>query len=258
MASETGPVRCCPSTRCALAPATEYAARGAFASTANPRSGKDLRFYKVHGPAGSRKAILLMHDIFGVNVGRHVGVCDALAEACGCTVVCADLFHGDAATMEIMDTPAELELLQRHPPQDIAQDLDFVYEHALPADQFDSIGMVGFCWGCWVLYLEACREADPRLRGGANFHPALMVARSFDSHEKELVATNKLPMLVCPCSDDFDNVKPGGILPESAKIHLFENQLHGFMTQGDVDKEEVRQDIDKGIELAAGFFASIL
>jgi len=256
--AKLGLVSCCPASRCALTPAPEYEAKGVFHNVSNPHNGKELRYYQVDGEKIGKHAIILIHDVFGIDCGRHLGVCDALAQALNCRVVCPDLFRGDVSTFEMLDTPEFMELVKRHPPESVAKDLDYMYQELLTPEQFDSIGLVGFCWGCLILHAEAGRSPDPRVKAGANFHPALGLAGCFSLSEKDLVADHKLKMLYCPCSDDPDNVKPGGMLPESATIHVFEDQQHGFMTQGDVSDEKLRNDIDLGIDLAKAHFAAHL
>ena len=62
-------------------------------------------------------------------------------------------------------------------------------------------------------------------------------------------------MLVCPCKDDADLVKPGGGLPASAVIHVFENQNHGFFTQGDPAVPAVQADVELGLQLVQAMFS---
>lgn len=86
---------CCPPTRCALTPPGEYTKKGEEVKVANPKNGKELRYYKVSPEKESKVAILMLHDIFGMDCGRHFGVADSFMEATGATVIMPDLFRGD-------------------------------------------------------------------------------------------------------------------------------------------------------------------
>ncbi len=78
MAAE--PMSCCPPTRCALTPPGEYVAKGEIITVKNPNNGKDLRYYSVAPKEGkTNKVILVIHDIFGLDCGRHFGVCDSFS-----------------------------------------------------------------------------------------------------------------------------------------------------------------------------------
>lgn len=244
------PGLCCPHTRCALTAPPEYQPCGGLENVMNHRNGCNLRYYKVKPEAPSKKAIVLIHDIFGLDVGRHFGVCDALSQISGATVIAPDLLRGDVATWEMVKSPALLELVARHPIDSLQKDLDHVYEDLLPKAEFDSIILVGFCWGAWVVFHEGGRLPDPRIKAGANYHPSLGLAEAFGNSVDALIKANRMPMMLCSCVDDPPTVKPGPacLLPTQI-IHLFERQNHGFMTQGDVSKEEVKEDIDHGLQL---------
>jgi dienelactone hydrolase len=252
---------CCPPTRVALLAPSAYKGRGEWRTVSNALSGKPLRVYQVAGPRpgpSSRHALLLVPDIFGVDSGRHVGVADSLSDLTNATVFMADTFREELATHAMRGTPDFMRLLAKHDPKSQAPDLDCLYRQVISRDKFDQIGLVGFCWGVAIVYAEGARMADPRIKAGAGFHPSLGLAKMWGTTSEAMVKANRLPMLVCPCKDDPAEMKPGGILPASAEIHVFDRQNHGFMTQGDVSKADLLHDVNVGLDLAMVFFAKHL
>mmetsp|Transcript_10122 Transcript_10122/g.17823 ORF Transcript_10122/g.17823 Transcript_10122/m.17823 type:complete len:250 (-) Transcript_10122:121-870(-) len=245
---------CCPDTRVpALAPGTDYKAKGTFVKVTD-EAGKELRCYKV---GEGKNAVVVVNDVFGVDSGRHLGFCDAVADMMKCVVVCPDTFRGDVATMEMLGKPEFVEFLRRHPFEQVAQDLDNVYKNVV--GDAEQIALAGFCWGTWVNFKEAARKAEPRIKGGGNFHPSFAIEQAFDGTIEAIVAGNSLPMLVAACKDDSEQVKKGGLLDDAEMytLHTFEEENHGFMTQGDVNIEQVKEDVKKGLDLFKSFLEKI-
>ncbi|GBG34015.1 Carboxymethylenebutenolidase-like [Hondaea fermentalgiana] len=255
MASNTEPkaeTACCPPTRVpALVGPSEHEAQGAFEEIA-----EGLRAYVVKPKSGetSKRAVILLNDIFGIATGRHVGVADTIAEGLGCTVVGPDFFRDDKLGHDQVGTPAMMEFIKRHPLKDLQADLDKVYAWLKP-EEVDSIGLLGFCYGAWMVFQESTRLADPRIKAGANFHPSLGIEQVHGGSPETLAAGIKLPQLVCPSKDDPELVRPGGPIPaDKATYEIFDLVNHGFMTQGDVKDETVHKCVEAGIKLCTEYF----
>jgi len=243
---------CCPPSRVPpLVNGSNYVAKGEEKTVKNELNGKDLRLY-VTGNASSSLAIVLFHDIFGLDSGNHRQVCDVWAEAFNCQVYMPDFFRGDVLkSVDDVVTPKFLELVKRHPFEEVAKDLAETYKQ-IPAS-VSKISLIGFCWGCWVLIKEGGRvECDPRVACGCCFHPAFGIEGIFGGEQKAFVEANKIPLLMCPCKDDPPDTKPGGLVSNDiATFHVFENQNHGFMTQF----QEPGDDNKLGIDLAVKFIS---
>jgi dienelactone hydrolase len=84
-----------------------------------------MRVYVVgEGPVG----ILVAHDIFGGDSGRHKQLCDALAESSGYVVAMPDLFHDSFSSEEreiklwkVRDAFPERSLPRKRFPSDYAK-----------------------------------------------------------------------------------------------------------------------------------------
>lgn len=208
--------------------------------------------------AEAKRAIVVISDIFGADTSRHAGVCDTLAENLECVVVMPDLHRGDGLVPDHLGKPEMYEQVKRHPIEDVQRDLDEIYAK-LSKEDVTSIGLIGFCWGAWVVFHESTRCADERLRAGANFHPSLGIEQVFGGKVEDLAAGIKLPQLMAPTGDEDKNVKPGGCLPEDKiAFELFEECKHGFMVRGDVKDETTRGHVERGLKVCTEFFRNKL
>mmetsp|Transcript_7629 Transcript_7629/g.12346 ORF Transcript_7629/g.12346 Transcript_7629/m.12346 type:complete len:248 (-) Transcript_7629:979-1722(-) len=240
---------CCTETRCpALVPTGEYQAQGKFEEIDSPLAHYEkLRYYIIS--KGDDRAVVMYHDIFGVDSGRHVAMCDDIAERLKCTVVCPDLFHGVPLKHGEMDKLKDVVVA--HPIEDVQKELDVIYDKVLSGPQ--KVASVGFCWGVWLAFHEGTRQ-PAKLKCGVNFHPSLRVEGFFDRKVVDLATSNKLPQLVCPCKDDPAEEQPGGAIPTSTTtFHVFSEENHGFCSQGDVTQEQVKKDVAEGMELLVKF-----
>ena len=67
------------------------------------------------------------------------------------------------------------------------------------------------------------------------------------------------PVLLLPGSNDQEELKPGGELAEmfvskGGRSNLFKNQLHGWMSRGDVNDDNVREGVEDGMSMILKFF----
>jgi len=121
------------------------------------------------------------------------------------------------------------------------------------------IGMVGFCWGGWVV----CQTAaiTPEIKCGVVPHPSIHVEGALGGSPSELVSRVKCPMLVCPAGDDPPMYAPGGEVYEALKannpdrefIHPFPEMKHGFVTRGDMDDPATKRDKEAALVLMQNF-----
>mmetsp|Transcript_32268 Transcript_32268/g.51465 ORF Transcript_32268/g.51465 Transcript_32268/m.51465 type:complete len:250 (-) Transcript_32268:4930-5679(-) len=242
---------CCTPTRCpALVPKEAYTAQGTFEEIESPLPHFDKLRYYIISKGNSERAVVVYHDIYGVDSGRHMAMCDDIAERLKCTVVCPDLYHGVAKNPGD-DMSKVKEVAFAHPIEDVQKDLDVIYNTVLSDSK--RIATVGFCWGSWVAFHEGARQPE-KLKCGVNYHPSLRLEGFFGRKVVDLATSNKLPQLVCPCKDDPAEEQPGGAIPSSTTtFHVFGEQNHGFCSQGDVSQEAVKRDVAKAMELLVDF-----
>ena len=233
---------CCPPTGHGEAPvAATNELRGSFVPIIDPlgRSVGEMYLAIPQASTPILGGVLVIHDIFGPRVGRHLEICDELA-ASGFYAACPDLF-GDG------EKRAAVKLLPRWPIKscsnilgllccckvgymrravktswdDIAPVLTIVMrqieeQHAgTTAADHGSVprltwGAVGFCWGATpVARLLTNDSSQPNVGCGMAFHPSLRGSKAV-----EIVRNVRRPMMLCPCKDDAKEVQPGGGLAE--------------------------------------------
>jgi len=208
----------------------------------------------------SNPAIIVLNDIFGMNCGRHYGVADSYAER-GFYVLMPDVFHGETDgsyfTWDDYKNGKIGEYVPRYPLEGVQEDLDLCYAKL----EGKKVGLIGMCWGSWIIAHESARKAP--FVCGAMVHPALGLAGMFGSTSDDLIKTlNDHPMIVFPCKDDDDNMRPGNTLHQhlgdKVDIHEVDACNHGFFTQGDLSDETIARHVEIVFEKTTAFFKKYL
>jgi len=129
------------------------------------------------------------------------------------------------------------------------------------------IGLIGFCWGSWVVFKTAA-EFPNDITCGVNCHPSVRIEEmAFKRSQNELCESIKCPMAVFPAGNDPENCKQGGdfqkILEKKdfGKDCLFVDfpeMEHGWASRGDDTKPNVKRDVDKVLGLSLDFFGKNL
>lgn len=244
---------CCPPGRVALMPPDSYKPVGqktTFGAVAG---------YTVGKPGSS--AVVVVPDIFGMDSGRHYGIADHFANE-GYYVVMVDLPVGPKPSMaEVMGKIGEV-MKANHPTNHIAPVLDLVYAH-LQAQGVTKIGMIGMCYGSWVVFSESARNAP--IVAGVNCHPSIRLEGMFGGSAETIAQRANHPMLLFPCANDPDDLKKGGAVEKifaEKKIPLeifeFSAQQHGFVSQGNMTDEKVGPDVAVAIDRATAYLKAKL
>eukprot|EP01130_Rhizamoeba_saxonica_P002491 TRINITY_DN12283_c0_g1_i1.p1 TRINITY_DN12283_c0_g1~~TRINITY_DN12283_c0_g1_i1.p1 ORF type:complete len:263 (+),score=78.04 TRINITY_DN12283_c0_g1_i1:38-790(+) len=221
----------------------------------------DLPVY-IKGDQPNEKAILVIHDVFGVDSGRTKNIVDHLAQE-GYLVVLPDFYRGD-------NIPS-LDVIKEWAPKfDYLPNLQIdVREKVLPflvENGVKSIGLLGFCWGSWMVFQVSGDETlDTSLfKAGVNFHPSLALEPYvFERSVTDLAGrVENTPQLLLSASNDPDFVQPDGevlqILNskfEGSAGHFFEEQQHGWVNRGDLEVEATKRDVEKALQLGIDFLA---
>lgn len=217
-----------------------------------------LRLYTSAPAAPTKKAVVVIYEVHGFDGGRLKGICDTFAQS-GFLTVMPDVYHG-VAINDIGGWGSDRcqAFLRGQTWPKLSDELDLVLDH-LHKQGIESVGIVGFCWGAWVVF-HAC--ATGKFNAGASCHPSLMIGNLFHGETVEgLSATVKAPQQLNAAGNDPDNVKEGGdvqkILQANGVVcetHHFADMNHGWVPRGDVSDDAVKAGVEKAMTNMITFF----
>jgi len=228
---------CCPDTRVPASAGGE----GKLGQKQNLSTGTVV--YVAGDP--SKPAVIVINDIFGMNMGRHYGIADSLAEV-GFYVLMPDLFHGETDgkyfTMEDLQNGKIGDYVPKYPVKGVQADLDACYE-MLKGKQ---AGMIGMCWGSWIIAHESARDAP--ITCGVMVHPAIGLEGMFKDGEfggkpEDLLKAVKHKMNVFPCKDDPEDSFFQENLRDFLQLHELREVNHGFYSQGDLSDKTIEETV---------------
>jgi len=211
----------------------------------------DLPVYHV---GTGEKAIVVCYDAFGMTSGRIKLICDQLAHA-GFQAILPDFLRNDPFNG---DWDNFMPWLLRTPWSKVRDDLankvfPFLKEHGAK-----TFGIVGFCWGNWVVF-HASAEF-PEIKAGASAHPsAVQACEKFGENLDEIIDKIKVPQLVLAAGNDLDSIKPGGVYAEKLKQHggefyEYKDQNHGWVNRGDLNDPKVEAAVKDATEKIINIF----
>eukprot|EP01063_Lacrimia_lanifica_P001745 TRINITY_DN10901_c0_g1_i1.p1 TRINITY_DN10901_c0_g1~~TRINITY_DN10901_c0_g1_i1.p1 ORF type:complete len:307 (+),score=63.53 TRINITY_DN10901_c0_g1_i1:292-1212(+) len=233
------------------------------------------------------KAVVLVHDIFGLHTGRLKQIADEIASS-GFTVVAPDFFEscegglfgrrdlGYSTPRSMLSflwamITGSVKSYMREHPWDPACERIWT-ESVVPwlkERHCTSVGLVGFCWGAYVTVHAAARQADTDLPLAAHvmYHPSYAhVAALFGEDQEATVrAAAKVPTQVYSTSMEPKSWRPGGQAerwmrdahPEGVVQWHQEKQMHGFMTRGNMKRSlSVAEDVQRCLKGGIAFLSS--
>jgi len=219
-------------------------------------------------------AVIVCHDVFGPNKGKHHQFADAIANG-GHYVVMPDFFQGGSIEPYYASNtvPQGLEWLKQFNWKHCSGILEKVHEH-LREKGIERIGSVGFCWGAWVV-AKLCQKKE-FCQSGVWAHPSCCVAKELyeGETEQELADAVRAPTLILPSKQEPEFYKNGelvGIMEKNSiaaeAIH-FSDMRHGWVTRGagwlgeyyQSDTTEVNAiiGVQRAVNLTLGFYAKHL
>ncbi|PAA84910.1 hypothetical protein BOX15_Mlig020230g3, partial [Macrostomum lignano] len=208
--------------------------------------------------SGKGRGLVLIHDIFGLDIGQTRQFADDLAAKAEATVVMPDLFHGgEAWSLARFPPPDKTEFgnwLSTTANADKAvkaildQTVPLLKQRINPSAK---LALLGFCWGAKPAMLLAAAAASP-FACAASAHPAFLTA--------DLVRAVRMPIALLPASDDPDMQK---LLEElrdqpfySRCVHRrYDGVSHGFCAaRGDRNDAKQMEKILDARDTLAKFF----
>ena len=256
---------CCPEqSEPYLAPPADYAPKGDTV-TVTTSLGKPMRVYVTGDPSETKAGVIMAHDIFGGDSGRHKQLCDHIAEEGGFLVCLPDLFHDSFPSEErelpLWKIPLYLpvgfkNVLGNQWSPGVLEDVEAA-SRVLEEKGVDRIGMIGFCYGAWVVMsASGATQRLPRVSCGVSVHPSVHSVAP-GKRSEEIVKGVRCPQLVLSTSGEplgwqadgevqrWLSGIPGGAAEGSRVLDVPSRALlHGFATRGDSKKADVREGVD--------------
>ncbi len=184
--------------------------------------GFELGAYRARPEAAPRGSVVVVQEIFGVNV--HIrAVCDGYAAA-GYLAVAPAIYDRIEPDAQLSYTPDDVTRGREIRAKcDMANVIADVAAAAASAAEGGKVGIVGYCWGGQIVYVAAGRLGDT-LSCGSGYYgggivpflgevPAIPLMLHFGTEDASI-----------PLSDAE---QIGKAHPEGA-IHLYEGAGHGF------------------------------
>lgn len=215
-----------------------------------------LKTYKT-GPPSSKRALLIIYDIFGYYPQILQGA-DILANSDKeqqYQVFMPDFFEGKPADIswyppdndekgrklgEFFKTTANPQKAVERVPQ-VVKAIEEKYSG------IESWGIVGFCWGGKIVNLSS--QKGTLFKAAAACHPAMV-----DPSDAPGVS---IPYAMLPSKDEDKSAVEEWQSKVTTKniVKWFPDQVHGFMAaRGDLEKESVKNDYVKAYQILLEFF----
>lgn len=244
---------------------------------------RDMSCYKSVGETNinekPKKVVLVFSDVFGIDTGNHKVFCDLLQESMGndTQVWMPDMFRGNPILRDfgynwLNSGPVAIAQFLFHTffvsSDTIEKDLtQIVVPNVVEDTGCESIGVVGFCFGAWVVArCLALNDGDSVFSCGVGIHPSWTPEQYFakeKSSEAVLAERTKAkPLLLLPAKEDKDLMPDSPLVkdlaekrsmsPEEVAI-AFPEMRHGFVSRGDSSDPATREAQEKALGLTVEF-----
>ena len=213
----------------------------------------------------SKRAVIVIYDVFGLDNGRNKGICDNLAKELDCHVVMPDFYRNRDGLQNhggIPFTEQGMKWVKTFNIEAVLDDCDLVHEY-LKGFGVTEIGSLGFCWGGWVGF--HCSKSG-KIKAAASCHASLQLENMFGGSVEDLSKSVKTPILLCQAGNDQDDTKPGKEVEkwvksdagQNVEIHEFPDMIHGWVPRGDETKAEIKRDTELALGKVKQFFEKYL
>ena len=234
-----------------------------------------VSFYQVGEGKGNKKGLIICPDVWGWGGGRTRNTADMLANA-GFNVIVLKLLappmdatkctDGDGIPPDFIPSPETFPTLVTYlktlPYEKISPSL-FIAVKTMESDGVTSIGVIGACWGAWVLArFLADSNLPASVKAGVSWHPSIQLEEPvFGGDPVSLLKKAQRPMKLLPTVNDPEGYKEGGNFYEAIKsvqpnseVLLFDEMSHGFTTRGDMSDAKVKRDVELAMTTTVEYF----
>ncbi|NWT39647.1 CMBL Carboxymethylenebutenolidase, partial [Chroicocephalus maculipennis] len=215
MANESRP---CP---CDIGDRFDYGGRGQEVQV------EHIKAYVCKPPAGTDKAVIVIHDIFGWQLPNTRYMADMLA-ANGYIAICPDFFVGQEAWKPSNDWATFDEWLKTRNAGKIDKEVDVILKYLSEQCGAKKIGVIGFCWGGAAV--QHLMLKNPHLKTGVSLYG---VIRFFEDRSSLLHPT----FFIFAEKDDHIPLEQVTLLEQKLKqncevdykVKIYPGQTHGFV-----------------------------
>ena len=252
--------RCCPpGSEPYTKQPDDYQLQGSFKDIGQ------LETYFV-GPPSSKRAIVLICDVFGLNAGLHKVIADTLAQELQIAVVIPDLFHGNPPFTETRPVnEAFAKIFESHLFHHVQPDLvQTLFPYLKETMGVEKIGMIGICYG---MYLVTHFLPTGLIAAAASPHPSIYTFMSKLNEDPTVFFKNsKCPVMLLNSGNDPLEQGPSGALHQAIQetehgsqsvFECFPDMNHGWSVRGDATPDIIR-DRKKVMKLYLEFFRANL
>ncbi|XP_030623005.1 carboxymethylenebutenolidase homolog [Chanos chanos] len=186
-----------------------------------------VKAYLVKPTAPSKKAILVIQDIFGWQLSNTRFMAEVLASH-GYIAVCPDFFLGKAPWDPKEDWAKFPAWLETRSPKAINKEVDVVLKYLKEKCGVERIGVVGFCWGGLATHYLSLHY--PEIKGGVSNYG---IVREGDDRYGLKFPT----LFIFAENDDYIPLDQVTALEKNLKekcpvdfqVKIFPGQTHGFV-----------------------------
>mmetsp|Transcript_15170 Transcript_15170/g.28786 ORF Transcript_15170/g.28786 Transcript_15170/m.28786 type:complete len:297 (-) Transcript_15170:41-931(-) len=248
----------------------------------------EMPCYQVGASSEPKSLVLVFSDVHGVDTGNHKVFCDSLQEKLGAdtAVWMPDLFRGCPMAPNVGTKTFWVDLLcrlsivwaekTRITAPAVKADLKEIIQPNVPPS-VDKIGMVGFCFGAWVIGRSFgwSNHEDhdgqrilPNLSAGVLIHPSWrpegVVVGGGKTKEEIAEGCKTKPILLMPGKQDVDFHKNSPIaqqLADQSNLSIddvvvdFTHMDHGWVSRADSTNHKAIQEAqEQATQNTANFF----
>lgn len=241
----------------------------------------DLPLYVVEPSSGKPKgSILIVPDIYSVrylmpevrSADRIGSISDALAEE-GYLVAIAGIFRdkpfdvavaapedGEFTKFDSFAADGGVDWFKDNGFDKVGPDIAAAVAYLKEANPEGKVHGIGFCFGTWAIG-KAC-STGVAFDSAVWCHPTSILEKAvFGGDEAALLGSIKVPTLVCWAGNDDaaytkDGANQKAIEATGGRVEEFADQLHGWVSRGDVSDPTVKAGVEKALNDTKAFLAS--
>ncbi|KAI9338789.1 Alpha/Beta hydrolase protein [Obelidium mucronatum] len=211
----------------------------------------------------TNKAVIVVHDAFGVNHPNVKQVADLLAQTLGFHVIVPDFYRSETLPRE-GGRDAIMAFLGKWDYDTVVRhDLVRVAKWLKETHGVDSVVVVGLCWGGKVVFRLGGDvghvEGLEAVKGIATAHPSLL--------EVSFAEKLEVPVALLPSKDEdaklmddiFEAVQKNAKASKLSIHQRFDDMHHGWVgARGDYSNEENNRRATEALNIFASFFRKVL